>query len=178
MPLQLGSLTVCPVSSAWRLGGPGIHTYTRMMRSVPPVTKNLPPGTRKEGGTSWRVSLYLLGRGEIILIAQSTHQPRPLTPSCHHLLTPSHPHTLTRAEGGAECLVSHPVLLHKLDCSSTANQTNQSQCSFTCAPTNHMQWITSPVTMGHMTCYYGSHDLLLWVTCPVTVGHMTRHMYA
>lgn len=36
-------LTVCPVSSAWRVGGPGIHMYTRMIRSVPPVTKNLPP---------------------------------------------------------------------------------------------------------------------------------------
>ena len=47
----MGHLTVCwSSSSACKVGGPGMHMYTRTMWSVPPVTKYLPPKEEEGGG--------------------------------------------------------------------------------------------------------------------------------
>ena len=90
-------LTVCPVSSAWRVGGPGIHIYTRMIRSVPPVTKNLPPEEKES---------------HLVPLLVQLEKQHPTVSS----------HMLTRTEGRTKRLVTHPVFLHEFDCSSTANR--------------------------------------------------------
>ena len=92
-------LTVCPVSSAWRVGGPGIHIYTRMIRSVPPVTKNLPPEEK--------------GSHLVPLLVQLEKQ-HPLSP---HMCLPGLK---------AEQSVWSPILFFSMNLIAVALQTDQS----------------------------------------------------
>ena len=86
-------LSVCPDSSAIKTGGYGTHWYTLTRQSVPPVTKNFPPGWRDE-----RVENGMWPHEKWVWLYNKWAWQK-----------------LTWTKCRTQCLIMYPVLLHKLD---------------------------------------------------------------